>query len=43
MDVEQIKKRYAAVEPFRDERLRRIVAAAEAMVMGYGGISTISR
>jgi len=31
------------LKPFLDERLRRVVAAAEANAVGYGGISMVSR
>ena len=31
------------MEPFLDERLRRIYAAAEAEAIGYGGVSIVSR
>lgn len=43
MDTELIKKRFEFVAPFLDERLRRIFAAAEAMAIGYGGPSIVSR
>ena len=43
MDTNFIKQRYEALAGFLDERLRRIVAAAEAVVIGYGGISIVSR
>ena len=43
MDTEHIKKRFESIAPFLDERLRRIFAAAEAMVIGYGGPSIVSR
>lgn len=43
MDTEHIKKRFESIAPFLDERLRRIFAAAEAMAIGYGGPSIVSR
>lgn len=43
MDTNPIKQRFEALAGFLDERLRRIVAAAEAAVIGYGGISVVSR
>jgi hypothetical protein len=43
MDGELIKRRFLALAPFLDERLRRLYAAAEATVIGYGGISLVSR
>ena len=38
-----IKQRYALISPFLDERQRRLYLAAEAKVIGYGGVSTVSR
>ena len=43
MDTELIKQRFTALAGFLDERLRRLVAATEAMAIGYGGISIVSR
>ena len=43
MDTETIKQRYALISPFLDERQRRLYLAAEAKVIGYGGVSTVSR
>jgi len=43
MDTDPIKQRFASLEPFLDERLRRLYAAAEAKAIGYGGISTVAR
>ena len=43
MDTHLIKKRFKTLEPFLDERLRRIYSASEAKVIGYGGISIVSR
>jgi hypothetical protein len=43
MDTHSIKQRFEALAGFLDERLRRIVAAAEAKAIGYGGISIVSR
>lgn len=43
MDTHLIKRRFAALTPFLDERLRRIFAAAEATAIGYGGISIVSQ
>jgi hypothetical protein len=36
-------QKFAAVWSFLDERTRRIMAANEAMTLGYGGISTVSK
>ncbi len=43
MDTHLIKQRFKTLEPFLDERLRRIYSASEAKVIGYGGISILSR
>ena len=42
IDVEGIRQRFSAVSPFLDERGRRVVAAAEAAAVGYGGIAAVS-
>ena len=39
----QIKERSQLVGPFLDERCRRLVAASEAMVAGYGGVTEVHR
>ena len=38
-----VSKRFRAVAPFLDERTRRLVAAAEAQALGYGGDSLVHR
>jgi transposase len=38
-----IQRRFRSLSPFLDERLRRLVAAAESEVIGYGGVSTVAR
>jgi hypothetical protein len=43
MDTEMIRQRYDLLSPFLDERQRRLYLAAEAKVIGYGGVSTVSR
>lgn len=43
MDKDMIQKRFEAVKPFLDERTRRLMTAAEACAIGYGGISVVSR
>jgi transposase len=43
MDTDLIKQRFASLEPFLDERLRRLYAAAEAKALGYGGVSVVAR
>lgn len=43
MDIESIKRRFTSLEPFLDERLRRLYVAAEAKALGYGGVSAVAR
>jgi hypothetical protein len=43
MDNAVIKKRFETLSPHLDERLRRLLAAAEAVAIGRGGITTVSR
>jgi DNA-binding transcriptional regulator GbsR (MarR family) len=43
MDPTETAKRYEILRPFFNEKLRRVWAAAEASILGYGGISTISK
>ncbi len=43
MDAEKIKERYILLSPFLNERQRRLYLAAEAKVIGYGGVSIVSR
>jgi len=38
-----IQQRFRALSPFLDERLRRLVAAAESEAIGYGGVSAVAR
>lgn len=40
---ESTKRRFELIEPHLSERTRRLVAAAEARVVGHGGISLVSR
>ncbi len=42
-DEAAIGVRYAAVAPLLDERARRLVAGAEALALGRGGISAVAR
>jgi transposase len=42
IDVAAIRTRFAAVAPFVDERVRRLVAASEAKAAGRGGIAATS-
>lgn len=43
MDIVSLQKRFQRVSPFLDEKRRRILAAAEAEVLGYGGITKVAR
>lgn len=44
MDATQlISSRFTLVSPLLDERTRRLVAAAEAEVLGYGGITSVAK
>lgn len=43
MDTSQIAQRYNLVEWALDERLRRLVSAAEAKVLGHGGITIVAK
>ena len=42
-DAGSIRRRFELIEGMLDERLRRYVAAAEAMAIGRGGVSIVSR
>jgi hypothetical protein len=43
-DEKKVKERYEAIKPFlRNELLKRIFAATEAKVLGYGGVSLLNR
>ena len=41
--IEQIKKRYEVLAPVLDERRLRLYLAAEALTLGRGGVSAVSR
>jgi Rhodopirellula transposase DDE domain len=43
MGEEHIQKRFSMMEPFLNERQRRLLAAAEAETFGYGGVSVVAR
>jgi hypothetical protein len=43
MSEEHIQKRLGLMEPFLNERQRRILAAAEAETLGQGGVSIVAR
>src|SRR5260370_30580429 len=40
---EEIKQRYERVSGELNERTRRLVAASEALAIGWGGVSVVSR
>ncbi len=40
---QELHRKFARVWPHLDERARRLVAASEALQLGYGGISRVSR
>lgn len=42
MDESRVRKRYELIEWVLDERQRRLLAAAEAQVLGHGGITAVS-
>lgn len=41
--LKSVGQRFALVSPALNERLRRLVAASEAQVLGYGGVSLVAR
>src|SRR5687768_4393088 len=41
--IESIRQKYLLLRPELDERGRRLWAAAEAMVLGYGGVSAVAQ
>jgi hypothetical protein len=41
--IRVIRRKYALLRPELDERARRLWAAAEAMALGYGGVSAVAR
>jgi hypothetical protein len=40
---EDVRLRFRCLSAFLDERMRRLVAAAESEAMGYGGVSAVAR
>src|SRR5712691_4782390 len=42
-DADAIRRRFKSLAPALDERMRRLVAAAESAALGYGGASVVSR
>src|SRR5271166_418503 len=43
VDIDALKRRFESLLPTMDERMRRLIAAAESLAIDYGGISTVSR
>src|SRR6266404_1781538 len=43
VDIDALKRRFESLLPTVDERMRRLLAAAESLTMDYGGISIVSR
>lgn len=43
LDLSAIKQRFEAVRDLLDERSRRLVAAAEASILGHGGIAAVAQ
>ena len=43
MDREDVRLRFRSLSAFLDERMRRLVAAAESAAIGYGGVSLVAR
>jgi hypothetical protein len=41
--LSELKRKFRSVWPHLDERTRRIMAASEAMSLGYGGVSIVGR
>jgi hypothetical protein len=43
MSHESVGLRFRSLSSFLDERMRRLVAAAESAAIGYGGVSLVAR
>ncbi|MGA9627133.1 MAG: ISAzo13 family transposase, partial [Bryobacteraceae bacterium] len=43
VNQKDIRRRFRSLAAFLDERMRRLVAAAESEAVGYGGISAVAR
>lgn len=42
VDASNLRQRFELLRPFLDERLRRLVAAAEAQALGRGGMTAVA-
>jgi hypothetical protein len=43
VSASDVQRRFRSLAPFLDERLRRLVAAAESEAIGYGGVTLVAR
>ena len=43
VNIDAVKRRFKSLLPAVDERVRRLIAAAESLAIDYGGISIVSR
>src|SRR5258708_29945208 len=43
VDIDALKRRFESLLPTVDERMRRLIAAAESLAIDYGGISIVFR
>ena len=43
IDAETIRCRFELLSPYLDEKTRRLIVAAEAQAIGFGGISIVAR
>src|SRR6202140_3704886 len=43
VDIDALKRRFESLLPTGDERMRRLIAAAESLAIDYGGISIVAR
>src|SRR5574342_379752 len=43
VSLELLRQKFASVWPMLDERARRLMAASEALVLAYGGVSLVHR
>ena len=43
VSYESVGLRFRSLSSFLDERMRRLVAAAESASIGYGGVSLVAR
>lgn len=43
LNHKDVAQRFRALSTFLDERMRRLIAAAESQAIGYGGISAVAR